>query len=77
MNEIKVTLHGGLNRFTNRPKTSKLEVKEEATINDICEKLGLSDKDVYLAKLDQNTVKLTEKIGEGKEVDLYPIFGGG
>ena len=77
MIEIKVTLHGGLNRFANYPKTSRLGVKEGTTIKDICKKLGLSNKDVYLAKLDQDTVELTEKIGKSKKVDLYPIFGGG
>ncbi|MBS3765375.1 MoaD/ThiS family protein [Candidatus Bipolaricaulota bacterium] len=77
VNELEVHLHGGLDEFANRDKVNIIQVASDVTVQDVCRKVGLSKKEVYLVSIDGKQAKFEREISDGKKLDIYPVFGGG
>lgn len=75
--EVEIHLHGGLHKFASRARRSILVVENDASVMDICGRICLSKKEIYLIKVDGTRAKLEDEINDGEKVDIFPVFGGG
>lgn len=75
--EVEIHLHGGLYKTASCARRSTLRVENDATVLDICGRVGLSKKVVYLVSVDGLNTELESEINDGEKIDIFPVFGGG
>jgi hypothetical protein len=72
-----VRLHGGLAELTGSPATVQLDLPATLTLLDIQDYLGIPRGEIGLFLLDRQMGQEGTVVGEARQLDIYPIFGGG
>jgi len=83
--EIIIKLYGGLRTFSGEGVGSGKELEEgirvsiepRTEVQDILKQLGIPEENVHLTFVDKKRVALSEEIGEGMVLHVFPPMAGG
>lgn len=74
---VDIILHGHLSQYVQECKELRLNIKEEITINELLNSLGIPEGEVAAARVNQRLESLRYYVKEGETVEFIPgIYGG-
>jgi len=70
-------VHGGLDKYLDRPRKSKVKIEDGSNILQVYKEIGLEKSVAHVVLQNGEKVDLEQKVESEAEIDIYPIFGGG
>lgn len=75
--KIKFILHGSLKKYHHNLSEIEMELPAGITVGQLIAKTEVPKEAIAFAAINGSRVPLTQKLGEGDEVKLFQLVGGG